>query len=129
MRRRGQGRGGQRSAHRAKAMLEPALLLLLHQRPAHGYALLKQLGQFGLRKLNPSAVYRALREMEALGWVTSTWDEKQTQGPPRRMYSLSAQGDEMLGWYTQNLQQTHDVISHILDSCSQHMEQGEGEYH
>lgn len=111
------------------AMLEPVLLLLLHRCPGHGYALLRKLRQFGLEDLAPGVIYKALREMEMQGWVSSIWDKKQTQGPPRRVYHLSALGDEMLDWYTQNLQQTHDVIAHILDSYGRHMEEGEGEYH
>ena len=127
----GQSRGpkvGRRGRHRV-AMLEPVLLLLLHRCPDHGYALLRKLRQFGLEDVAPGVVYKALREMETREWVTSIWDKKQTQGPPRRVYHLSALGDEMLDRYTQNLQRTQDVISQILDGYGQHMEEGEGEYH
>jgi hypothetical protein len=80
---RGRGRGWRRGrSRRAVRMLEPTLLLLLHHTPAHGYTLLERLGEFGLADLNTSVVYRALRDMETKGWVTSTWDEEQTQGPP-----------------------------------------------
>jgi PadR family transcriptional regulator PadR len=110
-------------------MLEPALLLLLHHGPAHGYTLMEQLGEFGLGSLNISVVYRALRDMEAKGWVTSTWDEEQTQGPPRRVYRLTSLGDEVLGWWTQDLQETRGMIDHLLGVYSQHMEEGDGEHH
>jgi len=109
--------------------LEPTLLLLLHHGPSHGYTLLEQMEEFGLGGLNPSVVYRALREMESRGWVTSTWNEERTQGPPRRVYNLTAQGDEALGLWTQDLQETRDLISHLVTAYSQHMEKGEGEYH
>jgi PadR family transcriptional regulator PadR len=110
-------------------MLEPALLLLLHHSPAHGYTLLEQLEEFGLENLNPSAVYRLLRDMEAEGLVASTWDEEQSQGPPRRVYHLSALGDEMLTLRTQDLQETRGMIDHLLGVYSRHMEEGEGEHH
>jgi DNA-binding PadR family transcriptional regulator len=110
-------------------MLEPSLLLLLHHGPAHGYTLLERLGQFGLEGLNPSVVYRVLRDMEARGWVTSTWDEERTQGPPRRVYRLTALGDEVLGLSVQELRDTRGMIDHILGVYSQHMEEGEGEHH
>jgi poly-beta-hydroxybutyrate-responsive repressor len=110
-------------------MLEPALLLLLHHGPAHGYTLLDQLGGFGLGELNTSVVYRALRDMEEKGWVTSTWDEEQTQGPPRRVYRLTEAGDEVLSWWAQDLRETRTMIDHLLGVYSQHMEEGEGEYH
>jgi PadR family transcriptional regulator PadR len=109
--------------------VEPTLLLLLHYGPAHGYTLIEQLGTYGLADMDPSAVYRALRDMEERGWVISSWDEKQTQGPPRRVYRLTALGDEVLGWWTQDLQETRDMIDHLLGAYSQHMEEGEGEHH
>jgi hypothetical protein len=71
---RGRGRGRGRGRYRRVArMLEPALLLLLHHGPAHGYTLMERLGEFGLEGLNPSVVYRVLRDMESRGWVSSTW--------------------------------------------------------
>ena len=125
------GRGWRRKglSRRAARMLEPALLLLLHHGPAHGYTLLDQLGGFGLGELNTSVVYRALRDMEEKGWVTSTWDEEQTQGPPRRVYRLTEAGDEVLSWWAQDLRETRTMIDHLLGVYSQHMEEGEGEYH
>jgi PadR family transcriptional regulator PadR len=110
-------------------MLEPALLLLLHQGPAHGYTLLEELESFGLGGLNPSAVYRALRDMESDGWVISTWDQEETQGPPRRVYQLTAEGDELLAWWARDLEETRGWIDHLVQSYRRHMEDGEGEYH
>ena len=127
MRRRGRGRGGR--GRRVVRMLEPALLLLLHYGPAHGYTLLEQLREFGLGDLNPSMVYRVLRDMEEKEWVTSTWDEEQAQGPPRRVYRLTELGDEVLGWHTQELQAARGMIDHLLGAYTQHMEEGKGEYH
>ncbi len=126
----GRGRGRGRGRYRRVArMLEPSLLLLLHHGPAHGYTLLERLGQFGLEGLNPSVVYRVLRDMEARGWVTSTWDEETTQGPPRRVYRLTARGDEVLDSSVQDLRDTRAMIDHLLGVYSQHMEEGEGEHH
>ncbi len=127
---RGRGRGRGRGRYRRVArMLEPALLLLLHHGPAHGYTLMERLGEFGLEGLNPSVVYRVLRDMESRGWASSTWDEETTQGPPRRVYNLTALGDEVLGWSVQDLQAARAMIDHLLGVYSQHMEEGEGEYH
>lgn len=114
------GRGGAR-------MIEPVLLLLLHRGLSHGYALLDQLAEYGLGHVDPSAVYRALREMEEFGWVTSIWDEEKTQGPPRRVYQITAQGDEALaGWIT-DLEQTRTHIDHVIEVYGIHMdEHGKG---
>jgi DNA-binding PadR family transcriptional regulator len=105
------------------------LLLGLHRGPAHGYTLIEQLRDFGLADLDASAVYRVLRDMEDEGWVTSSWEEEQTQGPPRRVYQLTALGDEVLRWLTQDLRGTRSMIDQLLTSYGRHMQEGEGEYH
>jgi PadR family transcriptional regulator PadR len=129
MRRRGRRQKGRGHGRRAVRMQEPALLLLLHYGPAHGYTLLEQLREFGLGDLNSSMVYRALRDMEEKGWVTSTWDDEQAQGPPRRVYRLTALGDEVLSWHTQELQEARGMIDHLLGAYARHMEEGVGEHH
>jgi PadR family transcriptional regulator PadR len=129
-----QGRGRKRRwrrrgySRRVVRFLEPTLLLLLRRGPAHGYTLIDQLSEFGLGDVDPSAVYRALRNMEEKKWVTSTWDEEQAQGPPRRVYSLATLGDEVLRWWTRDLRETRGMIETILSTYDQHMEEGEGNY-
>jgi len=130
-----QGRGGRHgwrwrgASRRAVRFVEPTLLLLLHHGPAHGYPLIEQLGKYGLADVDPSAIYRALREMEERGWVISAWEEEQTQGPPRRVYRLTALGDEVLSWWTQDLHETRELIDRLLAAYRQHMEEGKGEHH
>ncbi len=116
-------------SRRTVRFLEPTLLLLLHQGPAHGYTLSGQLSEFDLEDINSSIVYRALRTMEEKGWVTSTWEEEQTQGPPRRVYCLTKLGDEVLEWWTQDLKGTKAMIDRILNTYHRHMEEGQGPYH
>jgi len=110
-------------------MLRPALLLLLHHGPAHGYTLIERLEAFGLGDRSHSVVYRELRNMEEKGWVASSWDEEQTKGPPRRVYSLTDLGDEVLSWWVQDLGETNEMIENILVAYAQHMEEGEGAHH
>jgi PadR family transcriptional regulator PadR len=105
------------------------LLLLLHHGPAHGYTLLEGLGDFGLAHLDPSGIYRTLRDMEAKGWVASTWDEERTQGPPRRVYRITALGDQMLAQWVRDLEESRGRIDHLLNVYQRHMEEGEGEHH
>jgi DNA-binding PadR family transcriptional regulator len=105
------------------------LLLLLHHGPDHGYTLIEELDSFGLGDIDPSAVYRALRDMEERGWVTSFWDEEQTQGPPRRVYRLTQLGDEVLSWWAKDLRDTAQIIDHFLNEHTRHMEEGKGDYH
>jgi PadR family transcriptional regulator PadR len=105
--------------------LEPALLLLLWSNPAHGYPLLDRLGGLGLAEIDPSVVYRALRDMEEKGWVASTWDEEQTQGPPRRVYHLTPEGREVLDWWARELQETRRIIDGFLDRYHRQVQEGQ----
>ncbi|MBN2006151.1 MAG: helix-turn-helix transcriptional regulator [Anaerolineae bacterium] len=105
------GRGCNR---RMGQSLDPALLLLLKQAPAHGYTLLGRLAEFKLDFLAPTVVYRALREMELQGWVASTWDEEETHGPPRRIYSLTPLGNEVLRCCAAQLRDAQQITEYIL---------------
>jgi poly-beta-hydroxybutyrate-responsive repressor len=104
-------------------------LLLLHHGSAHGYPLLDQLSEYGLADVDSSSVYRTLRDMEERGWVSSSWEEEETEGPPRRVYRLTALGDEALALWTQDLHHTRDMIDYLLGAYRRHMEEGEGEHH
>ena len=128
---RGRGRGWRwrGASRRAVRFMEPTLLLLLHHGPAHGYPLIEQLKEYGLADVDSSSVYRALREMEGRGWVVSYWDEEQTEGPPRRVYRLTALGDEVLVLWTQDLRETRDMIDYLLSAYHRHMAEGHGEHH
>jgi len=70
-----------------------------------------------------------LRDMEARGWVASTWDDEQTQGPPRRVYHITALGDEVLATRVQELDETRNMLDRLVGAYRFHMEKGEGEYH
>ena len=131
MRGRGRGHRWRRrgASRRAVRFVEPTLLLLLHYGPAHGYTLIERLGEYGLADTDPSAIYRALRDMEERGWVTSFWEEEQTQGPPRRVYRLTELGDEVLNWWSRDVRETAQIIDRLLDTYVRHMEEGEGDYH
>jgi len=81
---------------RALSRLEPWLLLLLAESPAHGYELLERLQALPEA---PSAdrghLYRTLRRLEEQGLVTAAWQMPQA-GPARHTYSLTADGLQAL---------------------------------
>lgn len=96
------------------AMLEPALLILLKEQPRHGYTLLSDIEELGMGTIHPSVIYRMLRDLERLAWVQSIWDTDQTQGPPRRTYSLTDQGEEALKFWQRELNKSQTLINKIL---------------
>ncbi len=116
-RRRKRGHWGATYPRRTKGFVQPALLLLLHQGEGHGYALIEGLKKQGLAddSLNPSVVYRGLREMEQWGWVTSRWDTEGS-GPPRRVYRITPQGEEFLETWTGDLEEMKDTLDRFLDA-------------
>jgi len=96
------------------ALLEPILLVLIKQRPRHGYSLLSDLEAYNLTTVHPGVVYRTLRDLEDLGWITSQWDADETQGPPRRKYNLTPQGETALGNWQTEMQEIQHLISDLL---------------
>jgi len=106
--------GGHGCERRIGQFLDPALLLLLKQAPAHGYTLLSRLPEFGLEFLAPTVIYRALREMEEQGWLASTRESADTQGPPRRVYELTPVGDEILQCCLAQMRATRQVIDYFM---------------
>lgn len=124
------GRGPRPCPTRIYRFVEPLLLLLLHRGSSHGYSLQEGLKQFGFEEapIDPSMVYRALREMEDQGLVTSAWDTA-GPGPPRRVYQLTAQGDEHLAQWVADLRAMDRVLHDFFAAYDKHMQEGEGEHH
>jgi DNA-binding PadR family transcriptional regulator len=102
------------------SFLRPCLLVLLHREVAHGYSLLDGLSEFGFRpgQQDPSLVYRALREMEAAGLVSSQWDDE-SLGPQRRVYSITRDGLEHLEEWVVDLRRTSQEIGRLLTAYRQ----------
>lgn len=108
----GRGFGRRR---RIISFLQPCLLVLLRRNQAHGYSLLSDLARFGFDPewLDPSLVYRVLREMEALGTVTSEWSDE-SLGPQRRVYRITPAGEEYLAHWIADLRRTRHEIDALL---------------
>lgn len=68
-----------------------------------------------MNALHPRVVYRTLREKEGLEWIQSDWDTDQAQGPPRRTYRLTAQGEEVLQTWRHELERTQELIAQLLN--------------
>lgn len=110
-------RGGRGFGRRRRiiSFLQPCLLVLLRRDQAHGYSLLNDLAEFGFapESLDPSLVYRALREMEMMGLVTSEWSDE-SLGPQRRIYRVTPAGEEYLAQWIADLRQTRREIDALL---------------
>jgi DNA-binding PadR family transcriptional regulator len=91
--------------------LESCLLVLLHRGPGYGYSLMDGLHEFGFQteQMDISILYRALRDLEALGLASGAWDDN-SLGPQRRMYTITPQGETTLAEWIEALRQRRKEI-------------------
>ena len=86
---------------KAERYMKPSLLLALVEGQArYGYDLLTSIQEYGFvqGKAPPGMVYRHLRQLEAEGFVKSTW-QTDDAGPAKRIYEITTDGlDALAGW-------------------------------
>lgn len=100
---------------RVERFSEPALLLLLRDRPAHGYELLEALTDvLGGERVDMGNLYRTLRGLEQEGLVTSEWDAH-APGPAKRRYELTDAGRALLDEWADALASARRRIDAFLD--------------
>jgi PadR family transcriptional regulator, regulatory protein PadR len=89
------------------------VLLLLRERPAHGYELLERIEQLAGEPIDMGNLYRVLRALEQEGVVRSEW-LSDAPGPARRSYELTEAGVRLLDSWATALRETQAVISAFL---------------
>ena len=100
---------------RVERFSEPALLLLLRERPTHGYELLEALPSVtGEARVDMGNLYRVLRGLEEDGLVTSHWEAGEP-GPAKRIYVLTVAGRRLLVEWAGALQGSRERIDTFLD--------------
>ena len=120
----GRGSGTRRGRGRKRfgvmGFMRPALLLMLIRDNAHGYSLLDGLAEFGFSpdRVDPSLIYRNLRDMEEAGWVTSQLGEE-SLGPQRRVYQILPEGKTHLAELIIPLRRRRDEIDLLLKAYDQ----------
>jgi PadR family transcriptional regulator PadR len=79
-----------------KNFLVAWLLVLLRRSHLHGYEIMKELrDEFGIA-CEHGALYRTLHSLEAGALIRSHWEDAEDAGPSRRVYELTAAGNEAL---------------------------------
>jgi PadR family transcriptional regulator PadR len=100
---------------RVERFVEPSVLLLLRERPLHGYELLEQLpALIGEQRVDVGNLYRFLRGLEEEGIVTSEW-QADLPGPTKRTYELTPAGRRLLDDWTEALRDARQRIDAFLD--------------
>jgi PadR family transcriptional regulator, regulatory protein PadR len=100
---------------RVERFVEPSVLLLLRERPMHGYELLESLpdlvGQDA--RVDVGNLYRVLRALEEEEIVRSEWSAE-LPGPAKRTYELTEAGRRLLDRWAEALQEAQEVIASFL---------------
>ena len=102
--------GGRWLVHaRVERFAEPALLLLLRERPAHGADLLERLPELiGEQRIEMGNLYRLLRGLEEEGLVASEWDDG------KRTYSITDTGVRLLDEWIDALRRAQQRTSEFI---------------
>ncbi len=92
-------------------------MTLLRRDSDHGYNLFQGLEELGIDTdgMDPSVVYRALRDMEEEGLVQSEWGDE-SLGPRRRVYSLTGDGGDVVSVWVEDLEKTRADIDRLLSA-------------
>jgi len=95
------------------SLLQVFLLLLICERPAHGYDLVQRLTGLGVTGIERGQVYRCLRALEQQELVVSAWLTA-PGGPARRQYELTAAGQDDLRQSMSEMSRLGRVVSSCL---------------
>jgi len=96
-----------------RAYLRTVLLLLLSRDCSHGYELLDEAHELGLRTAEAAGVYRTLRTLERDGLVTSWWEPSKS-GPARRTYAITPTGNIALAEGIQEVEGLRRSLNQLL---------------
>ena len=91
------------------------MLLLLRERPAHGYDLLERMPELtGEQRVEMGNLYRLLRALEEEGLVSSEWDGD-SPGPAKRRYAITEQGVQLLEQWVEALRRSQERTERFLE--------------
>ena len=100
---------------RVERFVEPTLLLLLRERPMHGYELIERVPEIAGEdvRVDVGNLYRILRALEEEGIVRSEWSAD-LPGPAKRTYELTDTGRRLLDRWAEALVEAQEVIGGFL---------------
>jgi PadR family transcriptional regulator PadR len=97
-----------------RGVLDLCLLAVMAEGPAYGYEMTKRLRARGLSIVGEGSIYPLLGRLERDGLV-ETRRAASNGGPPRKYYSLSAEGERALAVGVQEWQAARDAVDGALD--------------
>lgn len=83
--------------------------------PQYGYSLRQALAERGMI-IEEGTLYPLLRRLEAQGLLASEW--RIEDGPPRRYYTLSTQGEALFASLTQSWRNLTGIVDGLIEDKS-----------
>ncbi len=111
---------GNQMTEMLKGTLEGIVLAVLAGRPAYGYEITAQLRDQGFSDLVEGTVYALLVRIEQKGLVDVAKVPSE-KGPPRKVYTLNAQGREQL----EEFWRTWSFLAERIDQLHTHDTEGD----
>jgi PadR family transcriptional regulator PadR len=95
-----------------RRFLLPSIMLLLAEKPSHGYALLEKLVELGVaeKRLPLPIVYRELLQLEGKRLAAFSFAKPEGRGPARKVYHLTEKGRKELSSWAASMQDVRDFI-------------------
>lgn len=97
-----------------KGMLEYCILLLLHKEPSYASDIILRLKEARLIVVE-GTLYPLLTRLKNDDLLSYEWVES-TQGPPRKYYSLTPQGEEFLSGLETAWEELADTVNHLKNN-------------
>src|SRR5579862_5674372 len=96
-----------------RGVLDLCLLAVMDEEPAYGYEMTRRLRARGLSIVGEGSIYPLLGRLERDGLV-DTHRAASNGGPPRKYYTLSAQGRRALAAGIREWRSTRDAVDAVL---------------
>lgn len=85
----------------ARGTLEYCILLMLRKRTCYGYEILQELSKYPIIASTESTIYPLLRRLQKENYLESVWKDSAEGLPPRKYYTLTAEGEDYLNAMTE----------------------------
>ena len=96
-----------------RGTLEYCILLMLDKKVYYGYEILQELSKYPIITSTESTVYPLLRRLTKEGYL-STYNRESNEGPPRKYYSMTVEGEVYLATLIREWDQMVDSVQRLL---------------
>jgi PadR family transcriptional regulator PadR len=102
-------------AQMRRGAIEYCVLALLRERERYGFELVRELSAADGLVTSEGTVYPLLTRLRGEGLVETTWKES-NQGPPRRYYSITEEGNQALESFVDQWTRFRSAVDRMLEA-------------